>query len=84
MSTPSTSSPIAADPTSGANPKRKKALTGLALVVALGLAYGGLTWVTNRHQDQTDNADVQGNVLPITPQIRGTVTALLAADPRLF
>ncbi len=80
MSTPSPSSPTAPAPTSGPSPQRKKALTGLALVVALGLAYGGFTWFTSRHHEQTDNAYVQGNVIQITPQIGGTVTAILADD----
>ena len=80
MSTPTSSSPNTAAPTSGPSPQRKKALTGLALVVALGLAYGGFTWFTSRHHEQTDNAYVQGNVIQITPQIGGTVTAILADD----
>jgi membrane fusion protein (multidrug efflux system) len=62
------------------NPKRKKALTVLSIVVLLGLAYGGYNWYGARHAEATDNAYVQGNVIQITPQIGGTVTAILADD----
>jgi membrane fusion protein (multidrug efflux system) len=63
-----------------ANPARKKALTVISIVVLLGLAYGGFEWFVNRHSEETDNAYVQGNVIQITPQIGGTVTAILADD----
>jgi membrane fusion protein (multidrug efflux system) len=60
--------------------KRQKALTIVALVTLIGLAYGGYTWFEGRHHETTDNAYVQGNVIQITPQIGGTVTAILADD----
>ena len=60
--------------------KRQKALTVVGLVVLIGLAYGAYTWFAGRHQETTDNAYVQGNVIQITPQIGGTVTAILADD----
>lgn len=75
MSTPST--PVA---TPAGNPARKKALTALSLVVLLGLAYGGFAYYGTRHSEETDNAYVQGNVIQITPQVGGTVTAILADD----
>lgn len=65
---------------SSANPARKKALTVLSIVVLLGLAYGGFEWFTSRNEEVTDNAYVQGNVIQITPQVGGTVTAILADD----
>ncbi len=78
MNAPTTSAPaIAAD---APNPKRKKALTVLSIVVLLGLAYGGFQWYGGRHTEETDNAYVQGNVVQITPQTGGTVTAILADD----
>ncbi len=64
----------------GANNKRAKALKGVALVVLLGLAYGGYEWYLGRHEEATDNAYVQGNVVQITPQVGGTVTAIYADD----
>jgi membrane fusion protein, multidrug efflux system len=70
--------PTAAVPAT--NPARKKALTVLSIVVLLGLAYGGFEWFTSRNEEITDNAYVQGNVIQITPQVGGTVTAILADD----
>jgi len=63
------------------NPKRKKALTLLASVVAIaGLGWGAYEWLVASHYESTDNAYVQGNVIQITPQIGGTVMAILADD----
>ncbi|MBC7547359.1 MAG: efflux RND transporter periplasmic adaptor subunit [Polaromonas sp.] len=63
------------------NPKRKKALTGLAAVVAVvGLAWAAYDFIVASHYESTDNAYVQGNVIQITPQISGTVLAILADD----
>ena len=59
---------------------RAKALTVVAIVVLLGLSYGGYTWLEGRMEESTDNAYVQGNVVQITPQIGGTVSAILADD----
>ena len=78
MSTPEaqTSSPSAAG-----NPARKKALLTLtAVVVAAGLAWAAYEWLVASHYESTDNAYVQGNVIQITPQIGGTVMAILADD----
>jgi len=76
MSTMSTS-PAPAPAPGGA---RQKALTLAAVAVAAALGYGGYEWFSGRHQESTDNAYVQGNVVQITPQIGGTVTAILADD----
>lgn len=52
----------------------------VAIVVVLGLSYGGYTWYEGRAEESTDNAYVQGNVVQITPQIGGTVSAIQADD----
>jgi membrane fusion protein, multidrug efflux system len=63
------------------NPRRKKALTGLAAaVVVAGLGWGAYEWLVASHYESTDNAYVQGNVIQITPQIGGTVMAIYADD----
>ena len=60
--------------------KRGKALGIVAIVVLLGLSYGGYTWYEGRMEESTDNAYVQGNVVQITPQIGGTVSAVQVDD----
>ena len=68
-------------PAAGGNPKRKRALLTLAGVVAItGLAWTAYEWLVASHFESTDNAYVQGNVIQITPQISGTVMAILADD----
>jgi membrane fusion protein (multidrug efflux system) len=65
----------------GGNPKRKKALLGLATVVVIGaVAWGSYEWLVASHYENTDNAYVQGNVIQITPQVSGTVMAIYADD----
>ncbi len=72
-------------PTSSAaassNPTRKKALVVLASVVAISAAIWGVyEWRVASHYESTDNAYVQGNLIQITPQMGGTVIAILADD----
>ncbi len=75
MSTPNNTAPAAA------NGKRKQALTTLAVVVAIAAAgWGAYEYFFARNYEGTDNAYVQGNVIQITPQIGGTVMAILADD----
>ncbi|KQP22514.1 efflux RND transporter periplasmic adaptor subunit [Pseudorhodoferax sp. Leaf267] len=64
-----------------ASPKRRKALTAIAAVVVVGgLGLAAYEWLVASHYENTDNAYVQGNVIQITPQIGGTVMAILADD----
>ena len=63
------------------NPQRKKALTALAsVVVVAGLGWAAYGYLVASHYESTDNAYVQGNVIQITPQIGGTVMAIMADD----
>ena len=60
---------------------RKKALVILASVVAISAAIWGVyEWRVASHYESTDNAYVQGNLIQITPQMGGTVVAILADD----
>jgi membrane fusion protein, multidrug efflux system len=77
MNAPTTPPAAATKPATSA---RRKALTGVSIVVVAGLAIGGYEWLINRNAESTDNAYVQGNVIQITPQMGGTVTAILADD----
>ncbi len=70
-----------AAPVPAGNPKRRKALTAVAgVVVVAGIAYGAYWALVLNHFESTDNAYVQGNVVQLTPQISGTVTAIGADD----
>jgi membrane fusion protein (multidrug efflux system) len=63
------------------NPKRRTALTAIAVaVLVIGGGYGIYYWMTGRHSESTDNAYVQANVVQITAQAGGTVTAIQADD----
>ena len=68
-------------PRAAGNPARKKALLTLAgVVIVVGLAWAAYDWLVASHYESTDNAYVQGNVIQITPQIGGTVMAIMADD----
>ena len=75
---PTAAAPPAASP---ANPARRKGLTVIAVLVLLGAVGYGIYWaLALNHIESTDNAYVQGNVVQITPQVSGTVVAILADD----
>jgi membrane fusion protein (multidrug efflux system) len=60
---------------------RRRGLTLIAIALGFsGLAWGGWHWLQGRHQQNTDNAYVAGNVVQITPQLGGTVVAIQADD----
>ena len=65
-------------------PANKKRRHGLAAVVALVIVAGGgwglYEWLVASHYEDTDNAYVQGDVIQITPQVGGTVLAVMAED----
>jgi len=50
------------------------------IFLAIGAAYGGYWWSVGRHDVATDDAYVAGDVIPVAPQISGTVTSILADD----
>src|SRR5665647_1159352 len=68
-------------PHAAGNPARKKALLSIAgIVILAALCWAAYEWLVASHYESTDNAYVQGNVIQITPQIGGTVMAILADD----
>ena len=69
-----------ASPRAAGNLKRKQGLTALAALVVAGLGWGAYEYLVASHYESTDNAYVQGNVIQITPQIGGTVQAVMADD----
>ena len=78
MSTPDSASTA---PAPAKSSKRRRALTILALVVLIGgAAWLAYHFLVGRWHEDTDDAYVQGNVVTITPQTVGTVTAITAED----
>jgi membrane fusion protein (multidrug efflux system) len=74
-----TTAPVTTAP--AGNPKRRTALTAIAVaVLVIGGGYGIYYWMTGRHSESTDNAYVQANVVQITAQAGGTVIAIQADD----
>ena len=68
-------------PAANGNLRRRKAMLAVTVVVALAaLAYGVYYVLVLSHYESTDNAYVQATVVQITPQLPGTVTAVLADD----
>ncbi len=75
-----TTSP-APTPAAPAKAQRLKRLFTLAAVVLVaGIAWGAWDLLVASHQESTDNAYVQGNIIQITPQTGGTVMSILADD----
>jgi len=68
-------------PANGASSRRKPALLVVsAAVLTAVLGYGAYWALVLRHQESTDNAYVQAPVVQITPQVAGTVLAVLVDD----
>jgi membrane fusion protein, multidrug efflux system len=61
--------------------RRRPALLAVAgLTLLVGAVYGIYWAIALRHHESTDNAYVQAPVVQITPQVGGTVLAVLADD----
>ena len=81
MNAPANDNAAPANTAPAGNPKRRTALTAIAVaVLVIGGGYGIYYWMTGRHSESTDNAYVQANVVQITAQAGGTVTAINADD----
>jgi membrane fusion protein (multidrug efflux system) len=79
-SPPSPSSSAGATAPNGRS-RRTLALLGVsAVVVVAALAWGAYYALVLDRFESTDNAYVQGNVVQVTPQVAGTVTAIHADD----
>jgi len=60
---------------------RRRLLLGLAVIVAIAaLAIGLYHALVGRWQETTDNAYVGGHLIPVTPQVAGTVTAVMVDE----
>ena len=68
-------------PVASARSKRRRALLLLTLVLLLAAAAATGWWALfERHVERTDNAYVQAPLVQVTPQVAGTVLAVLVDD----
>ena len=73
-----TTKPVAAS-SAPSNRRRGLMLLGLAALLG-GVAYGGYWLLIARHYQSTDDAYVNGDLVPITSEVPGTVISLNADD----
>jgi membrane fusion protein (multidrug efflux system) len=60
--------------------RKRGLLIILFVVVIVGVLWALYEWLVLSHYQSTDNAYVQGNIVQITPQVGGTVTAIYADE----
>jgi len=82
---PAAPAPAAAAPPAGgtarAGGSRRRIV--LPIVILLGvaaLAFGVRQWLYGRHHIATDNAQVEGHIVPVLPKVSGYVTQVLAIE----
>jgi membrane fusion protein (multidrug efflux system) len=80
MSNPEANNPPVPAPAVAASKRRPALLAVAGLTILAGLAWGAYWALVLRHHESTDNAYVQAPVVQITPQVGGTVLAILADD----
>ncbi len=72
-----TTAPITAPAPGG---KRRIILPIVGLVVLLGLGWGVKQWLYGRAHESTDNAQVDGHLVPVLSKVSGYVTAVNVAE----
>jgi len=81
MSTPEPTLTTETQPTQSPGSARRRALTGLAAVVALcSVGYAAYWFFDARYYESTDDAYVNGDVVQITSEVPGTVIGLHVDD----
>ncbi|MDE2120838.1 MAG: efflux RND transporter periplasmic adaptor subunit [Betaproteobacteria bacterium] len=63
--------------------RRQLMLSAIGVFVVLGVAYGGYQYWQSKREVNTDDAYVSGNLVQVTPQVGGTVTAIYADDTQV-
>jgi len=46
----------------------------------IGIIWGIDTWIYSRHHEETDNAQLEGNINPIIPRVSGYISRLMIED----
>ncbi len=87
--TPAPTAPTASAPAAPPAPaltpsRRRRVLQALAIVVVLiAVLVGGYSILFGRFKESSDNAYAAGNLVQVTPEVGGTVTAIRADDTDL-
>jgi len=77
---PAASAPVApAAPPEGGS-RRRVVLPIIALALVGGLAWGAKQWAFARAHESTDNAQVDGHIIPVIAKVGGYVTAVSAGE----
>ncbi|MBL0149378.1 MAG: efflux RND transporter periplasmic adaptor subunit [Ideonella sp.] len=77
---PAVPAPAAPAPAVPASRRRPAMLMVTGLTLVAGLGYAAWWFLFERHHESTDNAYVQAPMVQITPQVGGTVLAVLVDD----
>jgi membrane fusion protein (multidrug efflux system) len=72
--------PIAGGAAKPARSRRRVVLPIVALVLLGGAAYGGRQWMYARAHESTDNAQVDGHIVPVIAKVGGYVQAVNAVE----
>ena len=72
--------PPATAPAPEPSGKRKIILPIVGLIVLLGLGWGVKQWLYGRAHESTDNAQVDGHLVPVLAKVAGYVTAVNVAE----
>lgn len=67
-------------PSPGTNGKRSPAVFILPIVALAFLAWGAKSWLYNRTHVNTDNAQVDGSIVPVLAKVGGFVTAVRVVE----
>ena len=67
-------------PEAPARTRRPFALAILGVLVLLGLGWGVKTWLYARGHESTDNAQVDGHIVPVLAKVGGYVTLVTATE----
>src|SRR6476469_3598555 len=83
IETESGPSGLRAEPTAEPPKPSRRKLIVLPIIVLLGLAgiiWGVRKWTYGRSHESTDNAQVDGHIIPVLAKVGGYVTQVLATD----
>jgi membrane fusion protein (multidrug efflux system) len=80
IDTPETVQPIEPPPAKRRRSGKAVALPIVILLAIVGLFWIGKTWLYNRAHESTDNAQVDGHIVPVLAKVGGYVSAVSIAE----